>query len=128
MIQAHDPQVLLAEVARKLDAWRSARLPGTSRTLPAELVLEARELTSVLPPFRIARACRMNTTQLMKKCGAPPSLPTEKAALFQELPAIHLAHSWLFEIESPGGKKIRVYPAARDFLDLGTLLKSILAD
>jgi len=117
-------QPRLQEVSAIFAEWRSARKPRSR--IPEDLWQAAVDLAPFYSIHRIARALRLNYTELKHRIKKPP--PDRPAAEFIEIDMGHLlpAAPCVLELRSPTGFELKIHNVDLLQPQLGTLIGCFL--
>ena len=117
-------QSRLQEVSAVFAQWRSTRKPRNR--IPEQLWQAAVDLTPFYSTHQIARALRLNYTELKRRIKK--RLPEEQAAEFIEIDMRQLLSTapCVLELRSPSGFELKIHNFDRIQPQLGSLISRFL--
>jgi len=119
-----ETQSRLQEVTAKFSRWRTTRKPRSR--IPEELWQAAVDLAPLYSTHHVARALRLNYTELKRRIAKRP--PEEYAAEFIEIPMRQLLPTapCVLELRSPNGFELKIHNFGRIQPQLAPLINSFL--
>lgn len=121
----------LRRVAARFERWRRERASRRER-IPQELWQVAVEASSRTGISRTARVLRLNEQELRRRArdgeveSAVPSVRQRTAAFVELRPAAGSAPSWVMELETVAGARLRIEGRGAGEVDLASLAAALL--